>query len=54
MTQDEFAEALRRLVGYGEDGGLSHEDLIEALKCAGATNLPNGSGLAPFIERQSS
>ena len=32
MTQDEFAEALRRLVGYGDDEGLDRETLLAVIE----------------------
>ena len=32
MTQDEFAEALRRLVGYGGDEGLDRETLLAVIE----------------------
>jgi hypothetical protein len=34
MTPDDFAEALRRLVGDAEDAGLDHETLATALEDA--------------------
>ena len=36
MTSDKFAEALSRLIVEAEDGGLTHEKLIEALECSAA------------------
>ena len=32
MTQDEFAEALRRLVGYGGDEGLDRETMLALIE----------------------
>ena len=32
MTQDEFAEALRRLVGYGGNEGLYRETMLAVIE----------------------
>ena len=32
MTSDEFAEALRRLVGYGADEGLDRETMLAVIE----------------------
>ena len=32
MTQDEFAEALRRLVGHGGDEGLDRESMLAVIE----------------------
>ena len=47
MTQDEFAESLRPLVGYGGDEGLDRETMLAVIEEQAAPSASATTGRSP-------